>query len=91
MGPLTVVPVQLALYLDLPSEGKAIQTLVGPDIGKNLLSHREALRVNLTPQFAIHFAGHPPGKIGKFYRDGRSEMPAFAASRRQTPQLQGQR
>jgi hypothetical protein len=77
------------MYFSLSPEGKAIQALVGADGGKDGFSHREAVRVNLAPQCAIHCAGHPPGKVGEFYPDGHSEMPAFAASRRQTPQLQG--
>ena len=62
---------------------------MGPDIGKNWFSHRKALRVNLSPQFAIHLAGHPLGKVGEFYPDGHPEISLFAASSGQTPQLQG--
>ena len=62
---------------------------MGPDIGKNWFSHGEALRVNLLPQFAIHFADHPPGEVGEFHPDGHPEIPTFAASSGQTPQLPG--
>ena len=62
---------------------------MGADIGKNWLSHGEALRVNLAPQFAINLAGHPLGKVGEFYPDGHPEISLFATSSRQAPQLQG--
>ena len=62
---------------------------MGPDIGKNWLSYGEALWVNLSAQFAIHLAGHPPGKVGEFYPDGHPEIPLFAASSGQTPEMQG--
>ena len=78
----------LDIHFHLSSEGKAIQALVGPDIGKNWLSHREALWVDLSPQVAINLAGHPPGKVGEFYSDGHPEIPLFAASSGQTPERQ---
>ena len=60
---------------------------MGADIGKDWFGHREALWVNLAPQFAVHLAGHPLGKIGELYPDRHPEISAFAASSGQTPQL----
>jgi hypothetical protein len=79
----------LDIYLDLSSEGKAIEALVGADIGKNWLSHGKALRVNFSSQFAIHFAGHSLGKVGEFNPDGHPEISFLTASGGQTPQIHG--
>jgi hypothetical protein len=79
----------LDIDFDFSSEGKPVPALVGSDVGKDWLSHGEALRVNLSPQVAINFASHTPGKIAEFYRDGHPEISSFAALSGQTPQLQG--
>lgn len=78
----------LDIDFDFSSEGKSVQALVGSDIGKYGFGRSEALRIDLSPQFTINFAGHPPGKVGEFYPDGHPEISSFAAFVSDAPQLQ---
>ncbi len=58
------------------------------DVGKDGFGYREALRVNLAPQFAINLAGHPPGKVGEFNPNRYPQIFSFAPFVSDTAQLQ---
>ncbi len=77
----------LDIYLDLPPEGKTVQALVSPDIGKNRFGSRKPLRVNLASLFGIDLGGHSLGQIGKFHPNRHPEISPFAASGSKTPRL----
>ena len=58
------------------------------DVGKNWLGHREPLRVNLSPQFTVNLAGHPPRKVGEFNPNQYPQIFSFAPFVSDTTQLQ---
>jgi hypothetical protein len=79
----------LDIYFDFFSEGKPVQALVSSDVGKDRFGHREALRVNLAPQFTVNLAGHPPGKVGEFNPNRYPQIFSFASFVSDATQLQG--
>ena len=50
----------LDVYFNLASQGKAIQALVCPDVGKDRFGYGNAPRIDLSPLLSINLASHSP-------------------------------
>jgi hypothetical protein len=68
----------LDIYFGFSSESKAIQALVGSDVGKDRFGHGKPLWINLSPQFTVDLTGHSPGKVGEFHRNRYTQIFSFA-------------
>lgn len=51
----------LDIYFDFAPEGKTVQALLSPEVGKNRFGYGEPLRVNLLSLVGIYLGGHSLG------------------------------